>query len=472
MPELFLIFIPAAPEMLLMIGAACLFVVPRMAQRAYFYVLFSCVLVLLLQDRNIGLNVIEGKLDPTASSTTFSGMFIVDCFTKIQKLTVCAWTLLYVLITSKFKKFCGDELFGIATIVFGSMLAISANDFMLLFLGYEFISFGTIVFLKSNDKEILINVFTMLGIGTALILFGTSIFYGVFGTTDFSVLSTNMAEKQPFTNVAVVLLLMGLFAKSLYLPAHGLCIEAAEKTDLSAFILVSFVSNLTTFSTMGRIVTLFRSEPVVHALLLFGFFGMALGLLGVIRHSQIKNILACHLIGTVGMLHFGLGALRLSSISSSLTLLAVYGLSLLVFLGGTLLIERQCGKIVTLNDLLRIHNKSPWGMFLLVFGILNLFNVLPTPGFIHFFTFTMNFVDSEAFAPLWIVLTLKTISMAAGLKFVQALVIRSGDAPHANATPFPTLAVVISLALVVWAVYSDSISNVFMLAETTLKCFL
>jgi NADH-quinone oxidoreductase subunit N len=473
MPELFLIFAPAAPEMLLMVGSVYLLLSPKRTQLPYFYILMTCVLVLLLQDRNVGLNVIEEHLDPTANTTTFSGMFIVDCFIKIQKITICTWTLLYMLIASHGKQFCGDDLLAIATMVFGSMLALSANDFALLFLGYEFVSFGTIIFWKATDRKILTKVFVVFGVGTALILFGASIFYGVFRSMDFLILANKslVMGEQPLIHFAIILLLLGLFAKTLYVPFHGLCAEVSEKTELAVFIFANFIQSFLTFSVITRFLTLFNCESIRHVLLVSGLGGMALGFFGAIRQNQIKNILACHLIGTMGMLHFGFAVLHVSIVSSSLALLFAYGLSLLAFLGGIIFIERQGGRIITVNNLHLIPGISSLGAFLLGFGILSLVSALPSPNFVHFFNFSVNFVYKEKFLLLGIMCALKLVSMAVGLKFVQALISNQGEIIHARTAIFPTTAVGICLALIVWGIYFDCVANIFTLAETTLKCF-
>ncbi|MDR1208506.1 MAG: hypothetical protein LBJ89_04085 [Holosporales bacterium] len=473
MPELFLIFAPAAPEMLLMLGSTYLLLGPPSTRLPYFYILLTCVLILLLQDRNIGLNVIEECLDPTASTTTFSGMFVVDCFIKIQKITICVWTLLYMLVTSKDKKFGGDELFAIATIIVGSMLALSAKDFTLLFLGYEFVSFGAIIFLKSVAKEILTKVFIIFGIGTALILFGASIFYTVFRSMDFFILASKFLEvgAQPLIHFAIILLLLGLFAKTLYVPFHGLCMETAEKTEIATFMFVIFVKNLLTFSVMARFLTLFHCETVRYALFISGFCGMALGFFGAIRQNQIKSILACHLIGTMGMLQFGFAALHISVVSSCLIMLFASGLSLLIILGGILLLERKGRKIVTVSNLHLVRGTSSLGTFLLGFGALSLVNMIPSPNFVHFFNFSMNFVNEGAFGLLVLMSFLKLISMAVGLKFVQALISNQEEFSHSKTIIFPTTSIGICLALVMWIIYSDNVASIFTLAEATLRCF-
>jgi NADH:ubiquinone oxidoreductase subunit 2 (subunit N) len=222
---------------------------------------------------------------------------------------------------------------------------------------------------------------------------------------------------------------------------------------------------------MARFLTLLNCGVVRYALFISGFCGMALGFFGAIRQNQIKNILACHFIGTMGMLQFGLAARHISTISSRLVLLFAYGLSLLVILGGILLIERKGRKIVTVSNLHLVHGTSSLGPFLLGFGALSMVNMLPSPSFVLFFNFSMNFVNEGAFFLLGLMLSLKLVSMAVGLKFVQALISDNEDVPHVKTIIFPTTSIGICLALVLWAIYSDHVASIFTLAEATLRCF-
>ncbi|MDR1908158.1 MAG: hypothetical protein LBQ43_04855 [Holosporales bacterium] len=477
MPESFLIFIPALPEMLLMAGAIALFFVPASGRHAFACALLTGVLLLTCQDRNTELDIFE-NMDPTFSVTTFSGMFIIDCFIKIQKTIICAWALLYMFTSISKKQFVfnHNDLFCIFTIIIGSMFALSANDFKLLFIGCELISFATIVFLKVSDKNVILKIFIVHGIGSALFLFGASIFYSIFQTTDFSLLISKLLvirptiSSHPFVFLAMFFIVIASFAKILFCPFHGLCTELSEKIEWPIFIFINFISNLVCLSVLVRLFILFNCGAFKNIFLIAGEVGMALGFLNALRQNQIKNILACHTIGTVGMLFVGFATSYTNIVSSLLFILATHGLSLLILLGAALFIQRYGGRLITLSNLPFIRSRSPIAAFLLGFGILSLVNLPPLPGFIPFLVFAKNFVEEGAFVTLGSVIFFKLMSMSVGVNIVRTL-IASNKEGQAVSTMYPIITMCTVAILTMLAIYADDVLNIFMLSETTLKCY-
>jgi NADH:ubiquinone oxidoreductase subunit 2 (subunit N) len=471
MPELLQIFAPAASEILLMLGSVCLFFVP--APRAFACALLVGALILVCEDTNIGLNMFEDHLDPTMRVTTFSGMFIVDCFAKIQKIVICVWTYIYILTLKKSYSISPTELFFVLLTVIGGMLALSANDFTLLFFGCEFVSLGSIILFK--DKSIIEKVFIAFGVGSALFLFGVAIFYGMFNTTNFSLLSSKLMvskisiETHPFAFFAISLIILGFFAKTLYWPFHGLNTEAAEKTELPTFTFWNFLQNLLTFSVLIRLFILFNCSAIRNIFLFTGMIGMILGFFSALRQNQIKNILASHSVGTMGMLQVGFATSYTNVISSSFFLLAVYGLSLLVFIGSILFIQERGSKILTVNNLSLVQSYSPVGAFVLGFGALSLVSLLPFPGFVPFFTFVQNFVEESAYVLLTVVVALKLASMIVGIKIVRALLFVGERTAHVPT--FPAISACLCGILTICEIYADKFINVFMLAEATMKYY-
>lgn len=498
MSESFLIFLPVIPEMILMIGSVGLFLfslIPSLTScpRYLFFrnfllgSLLMGVLLTLLYDFNEGLNVLNTKtwIDTSLRETTFSGMFVVDWFIKVIKIIICSWMALFLMIVlHKQSDFFDDEtLFCILMAMLGGMYALSANDFKLLFIGIEFVSVSSLILLKvygkSNSSDIVFRVFIIYGLGSSLLLFGASILYGIYGTTDFSLLIGKFLEAKPTLYnslffLSIIFIILGFFSKMLIFPFQGLYKEVAEKVEMVVFIFINFIPRFIIFSVMLRLFILFNCESFKNIFLIFGYLGMIFGFMGTLRQNQIKNILACYAIGNMGMIFIGFSISYTNAIPSIFFLFILSALALLTFMSALLYVRRHGQKVITLNDLSFIRRQSPMAAFVVGFSILSFVNFPPFPGFIPFVAFMQNFVLEEAYITLSVVIFFKLISINVGIKVIRSLMAYNAlttEPLRSRKTFVPLLILGLCLLLIFLAIYADSVINIFSLSETTLKCY-
>jgi NADH:ubiquinone oxidoreductase subunit 2 (subunit N) len=466
---------PAIPETLLIVGAIALLLIPPNARYIYGCALLLLVVAFACQDQNPGLDIFQ-SMDPTSSVTTFSGMFVVDCFIKIQKIVLCVWGLIYLLITHERNKnvLTGVGLFSFLIMLVGGMCLLSANDFRTLFLGSELLAFATIAFLNSNDKNLTFKVFIIQGVGSALYLFGSAILYGVSQTTDFSLLISKLletnpsAQYNPFVCLAIILILLGGLTKMLFVPFHSVFMETSEKEEWPIFTAINFISSTVYMSVLMRLFVSFNCDAFKPMLLIIGELGMGLGFLNALRQSQIRNIIASQTIGTAGMLLVGFGVSYSNIVSSGQFILFMHGLSCLAVYACVSFAQRHSGPIVTVSHLATVRSRSPVTAVVLGFSVLNLMNMPPFPGFIPLLFFAKNLIEERAFITLGSVMLCKIMCMYVGIKIVKSLMI-CGKGSRVRSLP---IAATCTVAVLICAmVLAGKVFNTFMLSETALKCY-
>src|SRR4030043_942685 len=145
---------------------------------------------------------------------TFGTMFISDGYSTFFKLIFFINVILSVLISIKYiviEKINFGEYY--ALILFstiGMMIMASAADLIVLYLGLELMALSTYVLagfirhdIKSNEAAL--KYFLLGAFSSAFLLYGTSLIYGMTGTTDIKAISLFISEKGLMGNPALLL---------------------------------------------------------------------------------------------------------------------------------------------------------------------------------------------------------------------------------------------------------------------------
>ncbi|MDR2464041.1 MAG: hypothetical protein LBD36_00265 [Holosporales bacterium] len=481
MLEIFSICYPALPEIILMIGSVCVLFCPninRVIQYIFVCALLGCTVCLLVYSKNVGPNNFQSWINLNANVTTFAGMFISDLSINTTKIMLCIWGLLYLLVVihSKYFILSNHELFYTLAITLGSMIAFSANDFMLLFISIELISFSIIFLInKQCENRAIFNIFIAYGAGSAFFLFGSALFYGIYQTTNFTLLVEKLSftkltiMENPLIFFAITLVTFGLLAKMLFCPFHKLYIAAVEKIDLPQFIFIVFLSNFVYFLIIIRLFVIFKCESFKIIFLILGMLGMFAGFWGAFKQNIIKNIIALHTLGTTGMLFVGFFASYTNIIASSLFIFIVLGLSILILLRGLLFIRKFDRELITIKDLQFIKNEPLPATFTLGLGTLTFVNVPPFPGFIPFFIFAKNFVADCAYTTLYTIVLFKIISTLTGINIVSSLVSSENTKMSHTLTSSHVATLCACSTLIILTIYAEKVINLVTLVETIFK---
>lgn len=494
---------PALPELILLMGIVLLFVVDHsrlVEYRTYPAVRATLSLTLLvgvigalLCDTTRGLNLFKQGLglDISLHVTALGRLFCSDVCSKLLKLTLCVWALLYGfealpnLFQERSQQTVGGKDLPFFFALLGGLLTLSAQDFRLLFLGTEIVSLALLILLRIFERpsagDLVFRVFILNSVGAALILFGASLLGGLYGTTDFAVLTkyfrvVRPSFYQPFLFLAFALVTFGYFAKMRLFPFQGLTMDVAEGAERPLFPLLGFLPRFAFLAALLKLFIVLNADAFRGIFLLFGSVGALFATLAVSRQNRIQPLLSCLALAQSGLLMVGFSVSGTSILPSLLFEMFLHSLAILVFVGTLLWLQRRDLTIMTLGDLAFARQKSSVAALLLGLSALSLVGFPLTPGFAPFLVFVQNFALEEAFGAMAFVTLTKCTLFWGGITIARALVAPYGDGKGEQPTvkkpsSWPWKEGALFGVMIALAIKADDVLTYFSLAETTLEWY-
>ncbi len=245
----------------------------------------------------------------------------------------------------------------------GIFIIASANDIMLLFLGFELASIPTYIMVsisrpQTTAHEAGVKYFFLGAMASALLLFGLSYLYGMTGTTRLDLITDNAvpaAGLSPWLILAVVMIIAGLAFKMAIVPMHFYAgdVYQGAATPVTAFL--SFVPKISGFAALLKILfavtggTWHIDPHIVKLMWVLAALTMTVGnVLGLVQ-INVKRVLAYSSIAHSGYMLVGVTALlssssydvQTSALQGILFYLAAYGLTNVAAFGVLILLPAR-----------------------------------------------------------------------------------------------------------------------------------
>ena len=239
----------------------------------------------------------------------------------------------------------------------GAMLATSAKNLVLLFVGLELLSVSTYVILSigRNDRlarEAALKYFFLSVFSSAMLLYGFSFFYGIGGSTDWDIIATRLRTALApgsggalLATFALVLTGMGLAFKGAAAPFHFYAPEVYSGTTFpnGAFLsALPKIASLVVFLRLSGMVFPATFGPGWQLLAVLAAASMLVGNLGALLQQDLRRLLAYSSIAHVGYMLIGIGAYAASRAGwagatiPSFDGAAAFGFYILTYLLGTI----------------------------------------------------------------------------------------------------------------------------------------
>lgn len=247
------------------------------------------------------------------SRTYQDGLFVSDAFSatiKTMLLISASFSAVFGADWLTYKRFSRGEYAALlAFSVAGMMLAVSANNFLTLFLGLEAMQMPLIfltAYKRHGERSTEAGVKSVLAmlISSGLFLFGVSVIYVCSGTTDFSqIASADKTAAMPALLVGVSFMTAGFLVKTGVSPFHLWLPDVYEGAPAPVTAFYGTTVRLGVLSAFARVVVVpfgdmgFYWKPVLEAAALLSVFGGALGLL---VQTNIKRFAAYAVVMTNG----------------------------------------------------------------------------------------------------------------------------------------------------------------------------
>ena len=287
-----------------------------------------------------------------------------------------------------------------ALLVFATLaisVAVSATNFILIYLGIEFLSITSYVlagFLR-NDKrseEAAMKYFLYGATSGAVLLYGISLLYGATGTTDLAAIGQLF---QPTSGnmvlgvSAIVLLLAGFGFKASLVPFHQWAPDTYDGAPTPVTAFLATASKAAGFAVAGRVfLTALPGFQVqwVAVLTVISMLTMTLGNLVALKQTSVKRMLAYSSIAQAGYILMGLAAIGPTKPFDGVTALLIYIFAYVFTNIGAFLVimavERQTGGSADFKDFAGLARRAPVLALLMSIFMLSLAGIPPTGGFI------------------------------------------------------------------------------------------
>ena len=398
---------------------------------------------------------------PLEGATVLHGSLLVDGPSQWAKAVVvvtAATVLLLSLVYHAHQRLQAFELVILVLLAtLSAMVLVSAQDFLVLYLGIELqsLSFYVLAALKRHSEyatEAGLKYFLLGAFASGLVLFGCSILYGLTGTVHLGDLSLLLAEApltpSPGVLLGMLFLLAGFLFKVAAAPFHMWSPDVYEGAPTSMtlyFMAVPKVAFLVVLARLYGGVFLPWVAQWQPYLLGASALSLVVGALGALAQGKIKRLLAYGAVGHMGFLLGGLACGTLEGLQALLIYLVLYVVMTLGVFAVLLASPR-----VFLGDFRALGTQEPMvalGMTLLV---LSMAGIPPLGGFYgkaQIFLATLG----ASLVPLAVLGVLTSVvSCFYYLRLVKLMYFDSGAHGHRGAQGFP-LAHAYVLALSVMA---------------------
>lgn len=385
------------------------------------------------------------------AATTFGGMYYTNASVGVIK-TILAFGTLIVLIQSRewmsrtdthFKE--GEFYLLVISTLLGMNMMVSANHFLLFFLGLEMASvpMACLVALdkyrhqsaEAGAKFILTATFS-----SGVMLYGISFIYGATGTLYFGDIAHTI-NLTPLTIMGMVFFFSGLGFKISLVPFHFWTADSYQGAPTTVTGYLSVVSKgAAAFTLCAILMKVFAPLTLYWQYLLFIVVVLSITIanLFAIRQSDLKRFMAFSSISQAGYIVLAIvGNTAMSVTALSFYVLIYVVANMAVFTVISAVEEHNNGK-VDIEDYNGLYQTNPKLAFLMTLALFSLGGIPPFAGmFSKFFVFmaavkgmdVTSSVGALSYAVVFIALINTVISLYYYLIIVKAMYIKHNDEP-------------------------------------------
>lgn len=391
------------------------------------------------------------NLFPIETHTVFGGMYIATPAIGVIK-TILAFGTLIVLIQSKewlsrpdtaFKE--GEFYLLVIATLLGMNMMVSANHFLLFFLGLEMASVPMACLVafdkyrhdsaEAGAKFILTATFS-----SGVMLYGISFIYGAVGTLYFEDIATQLTAT-PFTILGMVFFFSGLGFKISLVPFHFWTADSYQGAPTTVTGYLSVVSKgAAAFALCTILMKVFAPMVIYWQYLLYIVIVLSITVanLFAIRQTNLKRFMAFSSISQAGYIVLaivGNSALSVTALSFYVLIYVVANMAVFTIISA---VEEHNNGTVMMDSYNGFYQTNPKLAFLMTLALFSLGGIPPFSGmFSKFFIFMAAVQDADlstsvgawAYIVLFIALINTVISLYYYLLIVKAMYIKKSENP-------------------------------------------
>jgi NADH-quinone oxidoreductase subunit N len=293
----------------------------------------------------------------------------------------------------------------------GMMFMVSANHFLVIFVGLETLSIAIYVMAgmmpdNAKSQEAGLKYLLLGAFSSGLFLYGAALLYGATGSLSLTAIAKYLQTNPtgPMAAAGMGLLLVGFSFKVAAAPFHMWTPDVYEGAPSPLTGYMSVAVKAAAFAVFVRV--FFVALPAlqanwVHILWVLAVVTMIVGNVVALVQDNIKRMLAYSSIAHAGYIMVGMVAGKETGASAILYYLLAYTFTNLGAFGIIALIGRKGEAYVTLDDYRGLANEHPVLALLMSIFVFSLAGIPPTAGFVGKFAIFLAAVNSGY---IWLVI--------------------------------------------------------------------
>lgn len=271
-----------------------------------------------------------------SDGTYYSGLITASIFTKTIKIAMIALVLFQLLsaqlLMDRYAVNSNEHSVVVMFMIVGLFVMVSANHFMLLYVGMEIqaLSAYTLVVMQRKttvSAEAGVKYFILGSLASVIYLFGCSYLYGAFDSLYLGEVFSNKGSSV----LGVVLVLSSFLFKVGVFPFHQWVPDVYQGAPMPSTSIISTVSKMGTVAVLLKLIIGFSKHVDLQTIVsIVAAFSMLIGAILPIVQTHIKRFLGYSAVGHAGFMLMGLAQVSSQGVSSIVAYMLVYSLTLMM----------------------------------------------------------------------------------------------------------------------------------------------
>jgi len=374
----------------------------------------------------------------------FANMFVADQMAAVLKVSLLISVGVLMVYSRDYmvirKLFTGEFVLLMLFATLGMMVMVSANHFVLLYLGLEILALSTYTMVALNrdsavSTEAAMKYFILGALASGLLLYGMSMIYGGTGSLDVATIAKTIEfsrANDPLITFGLVFVVAGLAFKLGAVPFHMWVPDVYEGAPTPITLFIASASKIAAFGFMIRILADALgggSSDWQGMLVILAVASLAVGNIIAIAQTNLKRMLAYSTISHMGFLLLGILAGTNSGYAASMFYIISYALMSLGAFGIIMLLSREGFEAENLDDLKGLNERSPWVAFLM---LVMMFSMAGIPPFVGFFAKLSVLEAVLNVGYTWLVVYAVLMSVIGAFYYLRVVKLMYFDAPLDN----------------------------------------
>lgn len=327
----------------------------------------------------------------------FNSFFVIDSFGSFLKsiILISAGLVIYFYLIVKNEKSLQRPEFLLITLIaiIGMMLMVSSNDLLSLFVSLELQSLALYILVSFskddfNSSEAGVKYFVIGSLSTCIFLFGSSLIYGIIGSTNFSEISQFISDQYNLPTLLIIGLIFILVSLSLKISAAPFHMWTPDVYQGAPSIVTAFLSTapkIAVFAVLIRLLVYPFGEIIIDwgkIIIILSIASMIIGSLGALKQDDLKRLMAYSTINHIGFILMAL----VPGSEDGITAICIYLIFYLTMNLGVFLfilnMRRDQINVTKIKDLSGLYKTEPVIAGCLAIIFFSMAGIPPLAGFI------------------------------------------------------------------------------------------